>query len=140
MPSRGRSRQSLLVVYDRNLSPPLNKNMDVKDIQTRLALFAEEREWDQFHSPKNLAMALSVECSELLEIFQWLSQDQSLDLPEDKRRQVEEEIGDIAIYLLRLADKVGVDLDAAVASKLEANAVKYPAHLVRGKAKKYNEY
>ena len=114
--------------------------MDVKDIQTRLALFAEEREWDQFHSPKNLAMALSVECSELLEIFQWLSQDQSLDLPEDKRRQVEEEIGDIAIYLLRLADKVGVDLDAAVASKLEANAVKYPAHLVRGKAKKYNEY
>jgi len=114
--------------------------MNVQELQATLAQFAKDRDWDQFHSPKNLAMALSVECSELLEIFQWLSQDQSLDLPEDKRKQVEEEIADIAIYLLRFSDKVGVDLAAAVDSKLEANAVKYPADLVRGKSKKYNEY
>ena len=127
----------MIVVWP--LVPP-TKNMNVQELQATLAQFAKDRDWDQFHSPKNLAMALSVECSELLEIFQWLSQDQSLDLPEDKRKQVEEEIADIAIYLLRFSDKVGVDLAAAVDSKLEANAVKYPADLVRGKAKKYNEY
>jgi NTP pyrophosphatase (non-canonical NTP hydrolase) len=114
--------------------------MDVKEIQTKLSQFAEERDWDQFHSPKNLAMALSVECSELLEILQWLTQEQSENLPQEKLIQVEEEIGDIAIYLLRIADKLGIDLAAAVESKFKKNADKYPADRVRGQSKKYDEY
>jgi len=114
--------------------------MDVKEIQKELARFAEERDWDQFHSPKNLAMALSVECSELLEILQWLTEEQSRNLPQDKLIRVEEEIADIAIYVLRITDKLGIDLAKAVESKFKKNADKYPADLVRGQSKKYDEY
>jgi dCTP diphosphatase len=114
--------------------------MDFNNLKARLRAFADERDWDQFHSPKNLAMALSVEAAELLEHFQWLTEQQSRELPPDVARQVAEEIADVQIYLVRLADKLGVDIDAAVADKLASNHDKYPADRVRGSAAKYTRY
>jgi NTP pyrophosphatase (non-canonical NTP hydrolase) len=108
-------------------------------IKHRLREFAAERDWDQFHSPKNLAMALIVEAAELVEHFQWLTEEQSQALSPDKLAEVEQEIADIQIYLIRLADKLGVDMEKAVNAKIELNAKKYPADKVRGKAVKYNE-
>jgi len=109
------------------------------ELVIRLREFATERDWDQFHSPKNLAMALSIEVSELMEHFQWLTEEQSSDLPPAKLQQVREEIGDVLIYLTRLADKLGIDPSEAAFEKLEVNRVKYPADKVRGSAKKYTE-
>jgi dCTP diphosphatase len=108
-------------------------------IKLRLRRFADERDWDQFHSPKNLAMALIVEAAELVEHFQWLTEEQSQKLPADKLAEVEQEIADIQIYLIRLADKLGVDMEKAVNAKIELNAKKYPAEKVRGSAVKYND-
>lgn len=113
---------------------------DLEAIARRLRKFADDRDWDQFHSPKNLAMALNVEASELLELFQWLTEEQSRSLPSDKRKAVEDEIGDIQIYLIRIADKLGVNLLAATRAKIAQNEKKYPADRVRGSAKKYTEY
>ena len=110
-----------------------------KQIKIRLREFAAERDWDQFHSPKNLSMALIVEAAELVEHFQWLSEKQSKKLPADKLAEVEQEIADIQIYLIRLADKLGVDMEKAVNAKIELNAKKYPADKVRGSAVKYND-
>jgi NTP pyrophosphatase (non-canonical NTP hydrolase) len=104
-----------------------------------LRTFADERDWDQFHSPKNLAMALSIEVSELMEHFQWLTEEQSSVLPPKKLQQVREEIGDVLIYLTRLADKLGIDLLQAAFEKLDVNRAKYPADMVRGSANKYTE-
>jgi dCTP diphosphatase len=109
------------------------------ELAIRLREFAAERNWDQFHSPKNLAMALSVEISELMEHFQWLTEEQSSALPPEKLQQVREEIGDVLIYLTRLADKLGIDPSEAAFEKLEVNLVKYPADKARGSAKKYTE-
>ena len=109
-------------------------------IKLRLRRFADERDWDQFHSPKNLAMALIVEAAELVEHFQWLTEKQSQTLPADKLAEVEQEIADIQIYLIRLADKLGVDIDKAVSAKIKLNEKKYPAEKVRGKAGKYSDY
>jgi len=114
--------------------------MDLDQLKSALRAFAEERDWDQFHSPKNLAMALSVEAAELLEHFQWLTEEQSRELNAETKSKVAEEIADIQIYLVRLADKLDVDLDAAVQAKLELNRRKYPADVVRGKASKYTSY
>jgi NTP pyrophosphatase (non-canonical NTP hydrolase) len=108
-------------------------------IKTRLRDFADARDWDQFHSPKNLAMALIVEAAELVEHFQWLTEEQSQTLPPDKLAEVEQEIADIQIYLIRLADKLGVDMEKAVNAKIELNEKKYPAEKVRGSAVKYND-
>ena len=108
-------------------------------IKHRLRDFAAERDWDQFHSPKNLAMALIVEAAELVEHFQWLTEEQSQTLPPDKLAEVEQEIADIQIYLIRLADKLGVDMEQAVNAKIELNEKKYPAEKVRGSAAKYND-
>jgi dCTP diphosphatase len=102
--------------------------------------FIGERDWGQFHSPKNLAMALSVEVAEIAEHFQWLSQEQSHNLAPEKLIQVREEIGDVMIYLSELADKLGIDPVEAARAKIEINKKKYPATLVRGKAAKYTEY
>jgi len=104
-----------------------------------LRSFADERDWNQFHSPKNLAMALSVEASELMEHFQWLTEEQSSALPPEKLQQVREEIGDVLIYLIRLSDRLGVDPLNAAIEKLKLNQAKYPADKVRGSAKKYTE-
>jgi dCTP diphosphatase len=101
--------------------------------------FAAERDWDQFHSPKNLAAALSVEAAELLEHFQWLTEDASRSLPADARAQVAEEMADVLLYLVRLADKLDVDLAAAAVAKIERNALKYPVEKSRGSSRKYTE-
>ncbi|MBO6228231.1 nucleotide pyrophosphohydrolase [Denitrificimonas caeni] len=113
---------------------------DLESARQRLRDFADARDWDQFHSPKNLSMALSVEASELVECFQWLTEDQSHALNEDQLAAVTDEIADVQLYLIRLADKVGVDIAAAIEQKLKKNEEKYPAATVRGSSKKYNEY
>lgn len=113
---------------------------DYEQLKMQLRQFAEERDWDQFHSPKNLSMALIAEAAELVEHFQWLTEDQSRTLEQKKLDQVQEELADIQIYLIRIADKLNVDLIGAVNKKIEANAKKYPADKVRGSSKKYTEY
>jgi NTP pyrophosphatase (non-canonical NTP hydrolase) len=113
---------------------------DLENIKIVARRFAEARDWEQFHSPKNLAMALSVEAAELLEIFQWLTEQQSERLSEETRARVLDEIADVQVYLVRLADRLQVDIAAAVAQKMEKNEAKYPVDLVRGSARKYSEY
>ena len=105
----------------------------------RLADFARERDWDQVHAPKNLAMALAGETGELLEHFQWLTEAQSRELPPDVKQAVALEMADILLYLVRLADKLDVDLVAAAHRKIELNAVKYPVEKFRGSSRKYDE-
>lgn len=109
-------------------------------LRAEIRAFASERDWDKFHTPKNLAMALSVEASELCEIFQWLTAEQSSALDEEQKARVAEEIGDVQIYLTRLADVLGLDPLECGAEKLKANHKKYPADLVRGSAAKYTAY
>src|SRR5262249_52332406 len=99
-----------------------------------------ERDWDQFHSPKNLAMALIAEAAELVEHFQWLSEAQSAHLPHDRKAQVADERADVLVYLVRIADKLDIDLLDAVTAKLRRNEAKCPAVLVKGSARKYPEY
>ena len=112
----------------------------LEELRLRLRDFVAKRDWEQFHSPKNLAMALAVECAELLEQFQWLTEEQSTRLDPARRARVEAELADILVYLVRIADRLGVDLLAATGRKLAENARKYPAERVRGKALKYDEY
>lgn len=100
--------------------------------------FAEARDWPQFHTPKNLAMALSVEAAELLECFQWLTPEQSAQLAGRERHAVEEEVADVLLYLLRLSDVLGIDLLQAAQRKMAVNARKYPVALARGSARKYS--
>jgi NTP pyrophosphatase (non-canonical NTP hydrolase) len=102
--------------------------------------FVDERDWDQFHTPKNLASALTVEAAELLEHFQWLRDGRAEELGADKLAEVRHEMADVLVYLVRLADKLDVDLLAAVQDKMVLNRAKYPADLVRGDARKYYEY
>ena len=115
-------------------------NDSLIDIRERLAAFAQERDWDQFHTPKNLAMALSVEVAELVEHYQWLPTGADAELDDARRAGIRHELADVLMYLVRLADKSGVDLHAAVLEKMALNAVKYPAGQVRGDARKYSEY
>ena len=104
--------------------------MDLHKLQQQLRQFASNRDWEQFHSPKNLSMALSVEVAELLENFQWLTEAESASLDSNKREDVAAEIADIQIYLIMLADKLDVDIDTAVNAKIEFNTVKYPGSAV----------
>jgi len=113
---------------------------EIEKLQKRLSEFADCRDWQQFHSPKNLSMALVVEAGELVEHFQWLTQDESFKLSSDKLEAVGEELADIFVYLVRLADQLDIDLPAAVERKISINEEKYPADRVRGSARKYNEY
>ena len=110
------------------------------ELRDRLRKFAADRDWDQFHSPKNLASALSVEAAELLEQFTWLTEEESKRLPPAKLAAVRDELADVLIYLVRIADKLDVDLLAAAADKIAKNAAKYPADKVRGSMKKYSDY
>ena len=105
-----------------------------------LAEFAAARDWDQFHAPKNLAMALIAECAELVEHFQWLSAEQSAALTAEKRAAVRLELADVLIYLVRIADKLDIDLLQAARDKMAINEERYPAHRVRGDARRANEY
>jgi NTP pyrophosphatase (non-canonical NTP hydrolase) len=113
---------------------------DLEELKERLRVFVAERDWDQFHSPKNLAMALSVEAAELVELFQWLTEEESATLDGDRRRRAAEELADVLVYLVRIADRLDIDLLQVAGEKLERNAVKYPAERVRGQARKYDEY
>jgi dCTP diphosphatase len=112
---------------------------ELAQIKLRLREFAKQRDWDQFHSPKNLSMALSAEVAEIVEHFQWLTERQSNNLSSDKLEEVETELADTLIYLIRLADKLGIDLLAAAHRKIDVNARKYPIEKVKGSAKKYTE-
>ena len=112
----------------------------LRALQQRLAAFAAERDWQQFHSPKNLAMALSVEVAELVEPFQWLTEEQSRLLDAERYERVRLELADVFIYLLRLADRLDVDLLEAADVKIALNERKYPVERVRGDARKYDEY
>lgn len=118
-----------------------NRRMDptIQSLTAALRTFAAEREWEQFHSPKNLASALTVEAAELLEQFQWLTEEQSRALDAAKLAAVRHELADVFLYLLQLADKLQVDLAAAAQEKLALNARKYPADQVRGSSRKYDE-
>jgi len=109
------------------------------ELRDALRAFAAERDWDQFHSPRNLATALAVEAAELLEPFQWLSEAESRALPPATRAAVEEEMADVLLYLVRLADKLEVDLLEAARAKIARNAEKYPVEKARGSNRKYDE-
>ena len=108
---------------------------ELMELRDRLRAFAAERDWDQFHTPKNLASALAVEAGELLEHFQWLTEQQSCELASEVKAKVSEELADVLGYVIRLADKLDVDLIDATRRKIEGNAVKYPIDKARGSAK-----
>jgi len=112
----------------------------MEQLKERPRQFAKERDWEQFHSPKNLAIALSVEVAEILEHFQWLTDEVSNQVAEEVRLKLKDEIGDVLIYLVRLADKLAIDPIEAALEKNEKNKLKYPVQLVKGKSKKYTEY
>ena len=113
---------------------------DLERLRALVRTFVAERDWDQFHAPKNLAAALTVEAAELLEHFQWLQHGRADELGPDKVTEVRHEMADVLVYLVRLADKLDVDLMAAVQEKMVLNRAKYPAEQVRGDARKYDEY
>ncbi len=112
----------------------------MRELFLKLREFVAEREWETFHSPKNLAMALSVEASEIVELFQWLTQEESRALSKEKLFELKKEIGDVMIYLASLSDKFDIDPVEAALEKIEINKLKYPAHKVRGSAAKYTDY
>ncbi len=118
------------------------KNIDLLKLNSELELFVKERDWDQFHSVKNLTMALSVECSELVEIFQWMTEEESNGVTQDQVTidKVQDEVADIFLYLMRILSKTNIDLESAVKSKIKKNAEKYPVALARGNSKKYSEF
>jgi len=111
----------------------------LQELKQKLAEFIAERNWNQFHSPKNLAMALSVEASEIVEIFQWLTQEESYSLNSVKQEHLREEIGDVFLYLLNLAEKFQIDIVQAAKDKMVKNARKYPVEKSKNNMKKYNE-
>ena len=113
---------------------------DLEELRERVRAFVAERDWERFHSPKNLAMALSVEASELVELFQWLTEEESAALDDAARRRVAEELADVLWFLVRLSDRLDIDLLEAAELKLAGNAKKYPAENVRGQSKKYTDY
>lgn len=100
--------------------------MDMEKIQTIIKEFSTKRDWEKFHNPKNLAMALSIEASELLEIFQWLDLEQAQNLSADKKIHAKEELADIAVYLIRMCMKLDIDLEEAIVEKMKKNEKKYP--------------
>lgn len=114
-------------------------DINLTELRELLRTFAAERDWDQFHTPKNLATALSVESAELLEHFQWLKDDESHNLSDPTKESVAQEMADVLLYLVRLADKLDVDLAEAARRKIALNAIKYPADLARGSAVKYTK-
>ncbi len=110
------------------------------ELNRRLAEFAQKRDWEQFHSPKNLSMALIAEAAELVEHFQWLSEEESASLSPEKLEEVRMELADIQIYLIRIAERLGVDLLAAAQEKMTINEQRYPVEKVKGSAKRASEY
>lgn len=126
--------QGIDIVYDM-------KNIDLKKLNNEIEKLVSERDWDQFHSVKNLSMALSVESAELLEIFQWMTEAQSNDVKNEPKvmAKIEDEVADIFVYIMRILSKTEIDLEKAVLSKLQKNAEKYPVEKSKGNSKKYND-
>ncbi len=116
--------------------PPLDA---LDKLRNTLRQFAAERDWDQFHTPKNLAIALSVEAAELLEHFQWVPETESIALKPVQKAKVRDEIADVLLYLIRLADKLDIELVDAATQKIQINTEKYPIEKARGSSKKYTE-
>jgi len=112
----------------------------LKELREKMARFVAERDWQQFHTPKNLSMSIAIEAAELMEHFQWLSAEQSQDLPPEKLAEVGEELADILIYALSMSNALGLDLARTVLAKMDKNRRKYPAEKVRGLAHKYSWY
>jgi len=112
----------------------------LENLRQKLATFAQVRDWDQFHSPKNLSMALIAEAAELVEHFQWLSEEQSRHLTDDKKQEVGYELADILIFLIRTADKLDIDLIQTAHKKITINESRFPVERVRGSAKRASEY
>ncbi len=119
--------------------PAMEEELSLESLKQQLRDFAAERDWDQFHSPKNLAAALAVEAAELLEPFQWLTEEQSRNLSPEKLQAVRKEMADVLIYLIRLADKLEVDLLQAAREKIVENAAKYPVEKAKGSMRKYTD-
>ncbi|MFV7790653.1 nucleotide pyrophosphohydrolase [Aliarcobacter lanthieri] len=113
--------------------------MDIEKIKVRIQKFSDDRNWESFHNPKNLVMALNGEVGELNEIFQWLNFEESLNLPEDVLAHTKEEVADIAIYLIRICMKLNIDLEEAILNKMDKNDAKYPAETSMGGSKKYSK-
>lgn len=113
---------------------------ELQQLITKIREFNATRDWEQFHSPKNLATALVVETAELVEIFQWISEEESSRLSQEKLEHASEEIGDILLYLLNIADKLEIDAIEAAERKLRSNEIKYPVHRSKGCADKYTEF
>ena len=109
---------------------------DIKQLQSTIVAFRDERNWKQYHNPKDLAISLSIEASELLENFQWKTSNEALDV---KKESIQEEIADVAVYLFMLCDAVGVDLEHAISDKLAKNARKYPIDKAYGRREKYTD-
>jgi len=118
---------------------PFLRMTELELLRDELRRFAADRDWDQFHSPKNLASALAVEAAELLEPFQWLTEEQSRQLTPEQAEAVRKEAADVLIYLVRLADKLDVDLIAAARYKIAENASKYPVEKAKGSIRKYSD-
>lgn len=113
--------------------------MDLEHIQSVIKNFSKQRDWDKFHNPKNLAMALSVETAELVEIFQWLDEKQAENLDSNKRAHLKEEVADIAVYLLRICMAYDIDLEEAILEKMKKNEAKYPLIDEQGNAIDYGK-
>lgn len=113
--------------------------MNIEQIKQRIQKFSDDRNWESFHNPKNLVMALNGEVGELNEIFQWLDFEESLNLPNDVLEHTKEEVADIAIYLLRICMKLDIDLENAILNKMTKNEKKYPVESSMGASKKYSK-
>lgn len=120
--------------------PMDSSTTELEQLKLKLRDFTAARDWDQFNSPKNVSMALIAETAEIIEHFQWLTEEQSKNLSPEKLNEVATELADVFIYLITLADKLNVDLITAAQNKIELNEIKYPAEKVRGSAKKYTDY
>lgn len=118
------------------------KTIDLKKLSDEISTFVSDRDWDQFHSVKNLSMALSVEASELMELFQWMTEEQSNAVKSDPNimAKLEDEVADVFVYLMRILKKTDIDLEKVVRNKMKKNAEKYPVDLAKGNSKKYNEF
>lgn len=114
--------------------------MELHDLQQTIQTFCQERDWDQFHDPKELAIGLSTEANELLSLFRFITKDELNDVIQNKRNKVEDELMDVLFFVLRFASLYNIDIPKAFQTKMEQNAIKYPVDLVKGKNKKYNEY
>ncbi|KVG67447.1 nucleotide pyrophosphohydrolase [Burkholderia pseudomultivorans] len=119
---------------------PAEKKVELEELRDVLRQFVAERGWQKFHTPKNLAAALSVEASELLEPFQWLESGERAELSADQLTAIRHEMADVLAYLVLLADRLEIDLHKAALEKIDINRKKYPADKVYGKSKKYSEY